>query len=178
MPAALLPEKKEAAPEAYFPDPTLKHKPVALEETPSSKEQTSHDKERPQQGSTLLVESKEFHYELTTGIRDNSEEDKGIAHSIQPADVRSAINEEGTGFEKATGQKDFPPVQPLLNPKGNSVEAVFNYTEGSSTIKVFIGRIEVKAVAPESRPSKPAAAKRTHPAMSLDDYLKKRNTAE
>jgi hypothetical protein len=66
---------------------------------------------------------------------------------------------------------------PVL-PKENSTGAMVNYHEGTSVIKVSIGRIEVKAVATPSKPVKAAAGTALQSKMSLEDYLKKRNGNE
>lgn len=48
-------------------------------------------------------------------------------------------------------------------------------TQAESTIRITIGRIDVRAVAPAPAAPAPVKTKRPAPALSLDDYLKQRN---
>lgn len=73
----------------------------------------------------------------------------------------------------------MPAVErPFVLPKTNAAGAVFNYQEATSVIKVSIGRIEVKAIASTSKPTRVTGEKIQQPKMSLEDYLKKRNGNE
>lgn len=47
-------------------------------------------------------------------------------------------------------------------------------TQPTSTIKVTIGRVEVRAIVNENRPRRPETVK-AKPRMTLDEYLKQRN---
>jgi hypothetical protein len=51
-------------------------------------------------------------------------------------------------------------------------------SEPTSTIKVTIGRIEVRAVTPPARRAAPAKPTRSGPTLSLDDYLRQRQGGE
>ncbi len=47
--------------------------------------------------------------------------------------------------------------------------------QAASTVKVTIGRVEVRAVTPPQAPQTQALPPRQHPILSLDDYLKQHN---
>ena len=69
-----------------------------------------------------------------------------------------------------------PPAYHSVLPNENRNISAFNYHEGTSVIKVSIGRIEVRAISSASHPVKTPVEKPPSTKMSLDDYLKKRNS--
>lgn len=175
-PVTVSPEKNKVVTEVLSPSP-LKQQldPVWEMVTPEKK---LVDKGESLQSHTTLVVNKEFHYELINQLAKDIDPGKENVPVIKPGDIDPVINDEKNKFEKKAGQLLFPPVQPVLRSSGNAVEAIFNYHEGSSVIKVSIGRIEVKAVSSESKATKPTVERSSRPTMSLDEYLKKRNIAE
>ena len=50
--------------------------------------------------------------------------------------------------------------------------------EGTPTIQVTIGRVEVRAITPPATPAPRTRPARPGPALSLDDYLRERNRGE
>jgi hypothetical protein len=69
------------------------------------------------------------------------------------------------------------PFLPGIDGRGNSNRSEKNSSDESQTIKVTIGRIDVRAVYPPPKPVKLDRAK-PQPALSLDDYLQQRRKGE
>ena len=86
-----------------------------------------------------------------------------------PPDAYGAFEPTGTPV------RDYPERSESVDPGGSSSystrENAFSRTE--PTIRVTIGRIEVRAVSPPEPP--PRRTKQPAPKMSLDDYLRSRN---
>lgn len=177
-PAIVRKEKNEVVKETFFPVMHLKQETGSVQEISSPKNDPTEDKESPLQNNTTLVVNKEFHYELINQLGKDTESDNETVPVIKPGDIDTFNNDDKNKIGKKAGQIHFPPVQPVLRSAGNAVEAIFNYNEGSSVIKVSIGRIEVKAVSSETKTVKATAEKSSRLMMSLDEYLKKRNIAE
>lgn len=175
-PVTVSPGKNKVLTEVLSPSP-LKQQLEPVQEM-ALPEKKMVDEEQSLQSHTTLVVNKDFHYELINQLAKDINPGRENVPAIKPGDIDPVINDEKNKFVKESGQLLFPPVQPVLRTSGNAVEAIFNYHEGSSVIKVSIGRIEVKAISSESKVAKPNVERSSHPAMSLDEYLKKRNIAE
>jgi hypothetical protein len=61
--------------------------------------------------------------------------------------------------------------------KNSKVGSVFDTSlmDSPSSVNVTIGRVEVRAIMPDSKPAERPKAKKPGPSLSLDEYLKRRN---
>lgn len=102
------------------------------------------------------------HVSIITPQEKVSKNENMSTPSIKPKKDIAAV---GTNiFQNIVTPKNEPVISPLMN---------------STVVKVSIGRIEVKAISPGvTNQSKTSKSLPQQPRMSLDEYLKKRNTTE
>jgi len=105
----------------------------------------------------------------------------GAARIISPAQLvaKTALversNQRGpNGKEVTYVSNPFTQQEPRHREAAAHDDLREGYRVSAPTVKVTIGRIDVRAIMPAPGPPKPAAKGRTGPAMSLDDYLKER----
>jgi hypothetical protein len=69
-------------------------------------------------------------------------------------------------------QPILKPIQPAINPRPQPQQQPVKQTETTApTIRVTIGRLEVRAMLPAPAPTKPMPAPKTQPQLTLEDYL-------
>jgi hypothetical protein len=110
-----------------------------------------------------------------------------VAHSLPggPSTLRTAARTD-EAYESEDGHKQshlltprnlVPSAQLRTDPKSSaeSLGGKASVVRGGPTIRVTIGRVEVKVIMPPSHAARPPAASKRASALSLEDYLKRRN---
>ena len=102
---------------------------------------------------------------------------EGVRSIARPSGVSPALVAKSSIVEPG-----FPSIYPSIHTRqteitaaGKRAAAQLPESHDAPTIKVTIGRIEVRAVTPTPTPPAPVKAQRSQPTLSLDDYLKQRN---
>lgn len=107
-------------------------------------------------------------------------EQRSIDHALRPAGAAPSQAADGRPPQPEAGRGREGEAAPLTAHSRVAPLSEFAYenlplrsarVQPPPTIRVTIGRIEVRAVQPPPSPAKPRA---TQPAMSLDDYLRRR----
>ncbi len=82
---------------------------------------------------------------------------------------------------RLSSPRNLVPSQKLRRDPNSRVESLVTMPSAvrtNPTIRVTIGRVEVKAIMPPAPPVRPPSASRHAPRLSLEDYLKRRNRGE
>jgi hypothetical protein len=139
--------------------------PATRERHPGLHEQVPRDEKlTPKRGETPVVRSGDLRLEAKgehhpAAVAPRSEALPGLERSEIPTEVATRLRQ--------AAYRDGEPPQ-----GGRSASA----GEAAPTVRVTIGRVEVRTVEPPSRTPPRADVQKRGPSLSLDEYLKKRNS--